>query len=152
MMKFKHKYTGEIVFVVGYYFSPKGTLTAECLCDARLHPFDKKQLHNGSVFIHYPHMELAPVDSIDWESVNKDSYEDGEFDRMVKDRFAERRKVLECSAVAVYKKEKGLCISEGVPEDEAERIAMKKKMEFIEEKMMPPQRFGTPLKIRNSDW
>jgi len=152
MMKFKHKYTGEIVFVVGYYFSPKGILTAECLCDARLHPFYKKQLHNGSVFIHYPHSELTPVDAIDWESVNKDSYEEGEFERMVKDRFAERRKGIECSAVAIYHKEKRQCLSEGVPEDIAESIAQKKKAEFIEEKMTPPQRFGTPLKIRDSDW
>lgn len=150
MMKFRHKYNHEILFVVGYYVNPKGCLIAECLCDERLHPFAKKRLYNGSVFMPYPHADLEPIDAIDWDSVNDESYEEGGFDALVKERYAERRKSLECSAVAVYHKEKRQCLAEGVPEDVAESIAQKKKAEFIEEKMTPPQRFGTPLRI--SDW
>lgn len=150
MMKFRHKYNHEIVFVVGYYLNGKGCLIAECLCDSRLHPFDKKQLHNGSVFIPYPHAELEPVDSIDWDSVNEECYENGAFDKMVEERHAQRRKSLECSAVAIYHKEKRQCLADGMPEDIAESIAQRKKAEFIEEKMKPPIRFGTPLK--DSNW
>lgn len=150
MMKFRHKYNHEIVFVVGFYVNGKGSLIAGCLCDSRLHPFNKKQLRNGSVFIPYPHADLEPVDSIDWDSVNEECYENGAFEKMVEERQAQRRKDIEGSAVAVYQKEKRQCLADGMPDDVAESIAQRKKAEFIEEKMKPLIRLGTPLK--GSNW
>ena len=67
MTKMVHKSTKEVVLVIGYYINSKGTLLAECLCDARLHPYEKKQSHSGSVFLTFPAEQLELLDAVDWE-------------------------------------------------------------------------------------
>ena len=151
MTKMVHKSTKEVVLVIGYYINSKGTLLAECLCDARLHPYEKKQTHSGSVFLTFPAEQLELLDAVDWDSINNDAYPEGHFEKLRQSKINERRQSLESSAIAKYKKEYADCIKNGVPEEEAVRIAEEAKAKFIEEKMRIPAR-GDTKAMRMHKW
>lgn len=151
MTKMVHTATKEVVFVIGYYVNSKGTLMAKCLGDARLHPYDKGKLIAGSIMLTLTAEVLIPMDAVDWDSVNADTYPEGFYDKLYQSRFDERRKSLECSAIARYKQEYASCIKNGIPEDEAVRIAEETKAHFIEEKMKIPSKEETKA-MRTLKW
>ena len=152
MTKFKHKTTHEVVFLMGFYVNGKGEKMAQCLCDARLHPFEAKNIHNNTIILNMDYSKLDLAEDIDWDVVSRESYPDGAFEKMVNSKFIERRKSLESSAIAVFKKEFSKCLETGMDEAHAMEIATHKKDEYIAQKMTPPVRSGEPVRIRDINW
>ena len=129
-MTMKHRDTGEIVFVMGFFTKPTKGTYARCLCDARLHPERKGQRYEGSVEMEIAAHNLVPVELPRWNEIET-LYPKGRFEQIRQRKLEEHRRNVECNAVAIYNQELSRLRKDGIPDDLAENMAARKREDFL---------------------
>lgn len=138
-MKMKHRDTGEIVFVIGYIAKPTKGVFARCLCDARLHPDRKGRGYGeGTVEMEIAAHMLGPIEMPDWKEIEA-LYPPTQFEQILKKKHEEHVRNVNNNAQSVYVKERAELLKDGIPEDEAERLATAKKEAYIESHLNQPK-------------
>ena len=138
IMTMKHRDTGELVFVIGFFMKPTKGTYARCLCDARLHPERWGQRYEGSIEMEIAAHNLVPVELPKWNEIER-LYPKGRFEQILKKKHEEHVRNVNNNAQSVYVKERAELLKDGILEDEAERLATAKKESYIESHLNQPK-------------